>query len=396
MHLTVCTKNFVRLLKRAELDDLVVGFCHGHPGGYAEFSATDDDNERNLWRAASNRQGEPVSLASLLALPDDSFRGRVWTSAEVPTNARIRVNGASCALYGHPTLSESERCVLDRQARVFGQAFNDQLASLRVTVVGVGGTGSPLCLMLARAGVRHLAVIDPDLIELTNLHRLHMAMTSDVGVAKAHAVAREIDRLGLSVHCVPIVANVTDKVCRDALKASDLIFCATDDHAGRFFLNRFAYFYETLVIDMGLAVDIGDDRAVRDMTGRTTQLYPGAPCLICRRVVDPHRAREEQLRLTDPEAFRSLEEEGYVLGRGNPDPAFISMTTSVACMALEEAVQAYSEYRGAELSASQRLRRFHLLEDRRSGGIPDADCPICGTREVWARGDVVPFLDRVN
>lgn len=44
----------------------------------------------------------------------------------------------------------------DRQRRLFGQSFNDNLSSLRVCVVGCGGTGSPVSLLLARRGWAHI------------------------------------------------------------------------------------------------------------------------------------------------------------------------------------------------------------------------------------------------
>ena len=64
-------------------------------------------------------------------------------------------------------------------------------------IIGAGAVGSVLSEMLARAGVRDLTVIDPDLLEAGNLVR-HTLLISDVGRAKAGAVA---DRLtGATLH----------------------------------------------------------------------------------------------------------------------------------------------------------------------------------------------------
>ena len=114
-----------------------------------------------------------------------------------------------------------------------------------------------------------------------------------------------------------------------------MVFCCTDDHASRLLLNRFAYFYEIPVIDIGLAIERGEVD-VKDMTGRVTRLGPGSPCLLCRNIVDPRRASEEELRAKDPEAYARQVNEGYILGGGDPEPAFISMTTSVATLAMED------------------------------------------------------------
>lgn len=265
-----------------------------------------------------------------------------------------------------------------------------------MTVVGAGGTGSPLATMLVRAGVGKGAVIDDDKIEESNLHRLWGVGHNNIGEYKAEALVRSLKELQLGSDIIGLNHNILEPVCRDTLKSSDVIFCATDDHAGRMMLNRFAYFYETPVIDIGLAIQIGNGASIKDMTGRVTSIYPGSPCLLCRNIVDPRKAREQELRKKSPEEFQRQKLEGYVLDGGDPEPAFIGMTTSVACLAMDEFSQMLSGFRGNKRVVTQRLRRFQIPEDRCSGGHPDADCPICASNEYWGIADVKPFLDRVN
>ena len=88
--------------------------------------------------------------------------------------------------------------------------------------------------------------------------------------------------------------------------------------------------------------------------------------------------------------------EGYILGGGDPEPAFISMTTSVATLAMEELLQLMTGFRGDDGVVTQRLRRFQVPEDRRAGAKKDPDCPICSETDCWGLGDVTPFLDRVS
>ena len=395
-HLTLRTESFVKLLKHAQLQNLVPGFLHGHPSGHAGFSQRDDKNESALSKAAQNRNGNTTQLVSLLALPDGGMMARVWESPDSPKDIKVLTSGNTKHLLTRSTTPARKVSRLDRQARVFGEGFNQVLKNLRVTIVGAGGTGSPLAIMLARSGVGKLAVIDPDIVEASNLHRLHGATTEDIGQPKSEVLASYIRSFGLEVDAIGIVGNVLDAEYRNLLKSSDIIFCATDDHAGRMMLNRFAYFYETLVIDLGLAVEPRGSRPVCDMTGRVTLIYTGAPCLLCRNIIDPRRAREEELMRRSPDEYEKQEREGYLLGGGNPEPAFISMTTSVACMALEELAQTISSFRGRKRMVNQRLRRFQIPEDRCSGGNSNEDCPICSSREYWGIGDITPFLDRVG
>ena len=394
-HLTMKTTSFVRVLQEVG-DNFVAGFIHGHPSGADNFSQMDDENEKALLSAAQNRNGKNSKLVSLIILPNGRILARCWNSIHNVEKCDVTITGPNFFRFEKDKSIISKDENLDRQARIFGNNFNHLLSKIRILVVGAGGTGSSLALMLARAGVKHLCVIDPDTVEATNLHRLYGAQYKDIGNPKAQVLADHIKSINVGTNIVGIVGNILDSDYIDAIKSADLIFTATDDNASRLLLNRYAYFYLTPVIDLGLASDINENGVVKDLTGRVTLLYPGATCLLCRRVIDPIRAREEELQRRSPEEFEGQLKEGYIIGGGAPEPAFISMTTSTACMALNEFTQMCSGFRGEKRTITQRLRRFHIPEDRISGGEPDPDCSICGSTSYWGRGDMKPFLDRIS
>ena len=207
-------------------------------------------------------------------------------------------------------------------------------------------------MLLARLGVGQLALFDDDIIvDVTNLNRLHGARRADADAMrpKVEVVAREITEHGLGVRAVPIRHWIGDPLCRDALKAGDVIFGCTDDHDGRLLLNRLAYFYLIPVIDMGLAIDPKPNRSgLRDLTGRITVLFPEAPCLLCRGIVDPVAARDEELRRRAPEEYERRKREAYVHGSGDPAPAVVTFTTATACLAVDELLQALTGFRSPE------------------------------------------------
>jgi len=64
----------------------------------------------------------------------------------------------------------------------------EDLASLRVNIIGAGGIGSPTALALAKMGVEHLTVFDPDTVELHNLPN-QVFRFEDLGRAKVEALA---------------------------------------------------------------------------------------------------------------------------------------------------------------------------------------------------------------
>ena len=398
-HVTWSTGSYVKLLKRANEEGLVPGIVHTHPYGPARFSGQDDRNEKALLRFARNRNGKGATLVSVLLTGNDQICARLWPDFHGPLNATtLRVIGKRLTIQS-PTAEIGDPDFLARQALAFGASLNAQLRAMRIGVVGCGGTGSATAMLLARLGVGHLLLFDEDLVEVTNLNRLHGARRADADAMrpKVEVLAREITELGVGCRVVPVRRWIGDPLCRDALRSCDVIFGCTDDHDGRLLLNRLAYFYLIPVIDMGLAIDPGaDGYRLRDLTGRITILFPGAPCLLCRGTIDPSEARDEDLRRRSPEEYERRKREAYVRGGGDPAPAVVTFTTATACLAVDELIQALTGFRGSDGWVWQRTRRFDLLRDRRPGASPQPHCALCCSTAYWGRGDVDPFLDRVG
>src|SRR5207245_7105232 len=83
-----------------------------------------------------------------------------------------------------------------RQASVQGIGTEglERLGNARVAVVGCGGVGSAAADYLARSGIGYLRVIDQDIVDLSNLHRLHGARASDIYKPKAEVIANAFSR----------------------------------------------------------------------------------------------------------------------------------------------------------------------------------------------------------
>ena len=401
-HVTWSTASYVKLLKRAKDEGLVPGIVHTHPNGPASFSEQDDQNETDLVQLACNRNGEDRRLVSILLTGDAQVKARLWPDIRDPIDAvSVRVVGRRFTVHPLTPPNPADTDFLARQALAFGASLNEQLRAMRVGVVGCGGTGSATAMLLSRLGVGQLALFDDDIVDVTNLNRLHGARRADADAMrpKVEVVAREIAELGLGVRVVPIRHWINDPLCRDALKSCDVIFGCTDDHDGRLLLNRLAYFYLIPIIDMGLAIDPkSDGHGLRDLTGRVTTLFPGAPCLLCRGIVNLVAARDEDIRRRSPEEYERRKREAYVLGGGDPAPAVVTFTTATACLAIDELLEALTGFRSLEDDDRvwQRTRRFDLLKDRRPGAAPKADCPVCSSKDYWGRSDIDPFLDRAG
>lgn len=392
-HVTWQTDGFIRLLNDAKTACLVPALVHTHPKGKAKFSEQDDRNEAELARTALLK-GMP-GLISILIAGNGSISARIWTQTDKFVDiGRILHSGPRLRISG---LKASPEAFLDRQVRLFGKEASRQVSGFRCGIAGGGATGSALLPLLLRLGVDEAVQFDKDIVDETNLNRLHGARRSDVDakIPKTSIHTRTVLESGLGMTLVSVNTWAGHPATWDALKACDVVFCCTDDHAGRLLLNRFARFYGIPVIDVGLAMQRRTDTAY-DLFARVSTLVPGHPCLLCGDYVDPRHAREEALRRNDPDAYQRLKEEAYVLGEGDPSPAVITFTTEAATMAVNEWLAGVTGLAGAGGMLPTRMRRFHARDERRPLVDSRIGCPCCNQAETLGRADVQPFLDMVS
>jgi molybdopterin-synthase adenylyltransferase len=120
-----------------------------------------------------------------------------------------------------------------------GPAGLEKLRSARVAVVGVGGVGSSAAFYLAEMGVGHLKLIDQDIVETTNLHRLHFP-NEYLYHPKAEAAAETLPRYSPWVEVEPIVDTLRKDNVRELLSASDMVVDGLDNFRSRYLLNHHA------------------------------------------------------------------------------------------------------------------------------------------------------------
>src|SRR5258706_1018693 len=101
--------------------------------------------------------------------------------------------------------------------------------AMKVTIVGAGGLGGPLALALAAAGLE-LVIVDPDVVEASNLHRQIQFTPRELGVAKAPALAAAVVARGGSAKGYQLRWTADDA---DDL-AGDVIVDGSDDPDTKF------------------------------------------------------------------------------------------------------------------------------------------------------------------
>lgn len=397
-HITWKTDSFIRLMGQCRDGDIIPAIVHSHSAGTDFFSPQDDRNERELFKLLKKRNGRDAKMLSLILTRDGRILARLWSGADAQELDRVFVCGKRYSLH-YPGRGDGQPVEhLNRQALALGEMFNADMSRMRIAVVGCGATGSATATMLARLGVGYLALFDKDRVEDTNLNRLHGATMADVRdrLFKADVLSDYISQMGLGTTTVPVTEWIGNTDCLDALKSCDLIFGCTDDHFGREFISNYAYFYNTPVIDCGLAIKVKEGSTPPELEafeGRVSVVQPGKACLCCRGIVNSRIAAEQALKLSDPDEYQRRKKEAYVLGEGNPSPAVVTFTTAVSSMAIDEMIHRFQGFRGENGSIDQRLHRFKFPKDQRQACTPESGCPICDRTHTWGLGDTQPLLD---
>jgi tRNA A37 threonylcarbamoyladenosine dehydratase len=89
--------------------------------------------------------------------------------------------------------TDEMRTQFSRTELLIGRSGIARLQGSKVTVFGIGGVGSFTVEALARLGIGHFKLIDPDKICLTNLNRQLIALHSTLGQSKVQVMKKRIE-----------------------------------------------------------------------------------------------------------------------------------------------------------------------------------------------------------
>ncbi len=407
IHMVINLRKFPDLYLRCENEQLELGFIHSHPDGSPGFSEKDAVNEQNILKGVAGCNGDKAFLISMI-LCEGKWVARVrrGTSPLDPVNAKhVIVLSDKLAIHLTDSVADVPEN-LSRQAAAFGNAFNKQLQSLRIAVVGLGGTGSPTATMLARCGVGELILIDGDLLERSNMNRVRGYIDTDIGQSKATSLARFIESLGLGTAVYPIQGYLHQSPeALDAISSADIIFGCTDDSIGRDILNQAIYYHAQLLIDLGLAgfIDIrqhGGEAYLRDHRSRVSCILPEAgACLRCQKVINDDSIKYQQAMEDRPELAELdaevLEKEFYLRGGGTAAPGVGPFTGACANNAVATLMDLLSGFR----DISTDLRQDNIWIDyvhmiiHSNEPLDNPDCVFCRTGEILVKQEKKYRLD---
>lgn len=106
----------------------------------------------------------------------------------------------------------------ERTAVLLGQNGVDRLENSHVCVIGIGGVGGYVCMMLARAGVGNLTLVDFDKVDETNINRQVVANVKTVGKLKTEVMKDMISEINPNCNVTVVSERFNKKLAEDLFK----------------------------------------------------------------------------------------------------------------------------------------------------------------------------------
>ncbi|MBE0513132.1 HesA/MoeB/ThiF family protein [Candidatus Bathyarchaeota archaeon] len=172
------------------------------------------------------------------------------------------------------SFSSAELERYDRQIRIkgLGKSGQSKLKNARVMVVGAGGLGCPASFYLVAAGIGHVAVVDKETVELSNLNRQILHWSNDLGRPKGVSMVEKLRQLNPEVTVEALQKIVTTHNARQLVKGFTVVVDALDNWRTRFLLNKACVKEKIPFVHAG----------VYALYGQITTILPGkGPCLQC-------------------------------------------------------------------------------------------------------------------
>lgn len=379
----------LELTNRYDVDTMIDVHTHPFTQESVSFSATDDGGEQRFFRFLKEKFAG-IHYASIV-FSQSKYSARVWTLSSGSLYARkallktqtSRENIASANFRedtdDEKTVVTAEEGFFHRSALVLGLDVMRTLMHHQViTVVGVGGLGSIIAEHLIHMGFHEINLIDPDVLEVSNLNRVVGAYYKDAQQqrSKVEVVKRHLTSINPNASVEAYQKDVYDKEMESVLALSDWMIVATDNHSSRLKAQQLSVQYFVPLLSVGVNISVKGS-TIEDMSGEVITARVGDYlCLRCLNRINPTKVASE--RHPDQTIRDALVKRGYVTGRDIKEPAVKTLNTFVATMAVEVLINQYTEARRhVPVLVYENNGSMSLYEDRESVQQRSKRCSLC-------------------
>lgn len=380
-------------LEKAMNTGLSVIKIHSHPGGYRQFSGTDDVSDKQLFSSIYGWLDTDEPMASLIMMPDGELMGRsIWPNGLGRPLRSIRAVGDDIKYWFSEEVKVDVPAHAIRIVQTFGEGTYSLTRRLHAGIVGCSGTGSITIEQSARNYIGELDIVDPETIDHKNLNRILNSTWQDTDnqAPKVDVIKGAIEKMGLGTL---VNTHPFDLISIDVIKAlsqCDVIFGCMDSVDGRHILNKIASYYLIPYIDMGVRIDADGIGGIESINGAIHYIRPGGSSLLSRGVYTQADLEATMMKRHTPELYKERAEQGYIRGVRVDQPAVISVNMQIASMAFNEFLARVHPYR-VEPNSKYAQRRVVISDPEASTDMDDGE--TCRIFSKWVGlGDQQPLL----
>lgn len=121
--------------------------------------------------------------------------------------------------------------LFSRNIGIYTQEVQEALRLATAAIAGVGGPGGALAVTLARNGIGHLKIADPDIFEVHNINRQYGAGMHTIGKRKVDVLEQILLDINPHLQVTTYSEGITKKTISDFLDAADVVIDAIDYNA---------------------------------------------------------------------------------------------------------------------------------------------------------------------
>ena len=384
-------KALVELTNRYDVDTIVDVHTHPFTEGRVSFSGTDDADEQTFCRFL-NEHFEGLNYASIV-FSQRQYSARVWTlnnGSAVAKRALLKTQtsreGITSSDFQEYTDEQYEKTAVTAGEGFFHRStlalgldvmrtiMRDQV----ISIIGVGGLGSVIAEHLIHMGFHEINLIDPDVLEMSNLNRVVGAYYEDAKQRryKVDVVKRHLTSINPRASVLACKKDVHDQEAERVLALSDWMIVATDNHSSRLRVQELSVKYFVPLLSVGVNITVKDNK-LEDMSGEVITARVGDRlCLSCLNRINPIKVASE--RHPDQGIREALVKRGYVTGSDIKEPAVKTLNTFLATMAVEVLINQYTEARRhVPILVYENNGCMSVYEDRESVQLRNKHCFLC-------------------
>jgi len=384
-------KTLVELTNRYDVDTIIDVHTHPFLQGRVSFSATDDGDEETFFLFLKEKFAG-IHYASIV-FSQGKYSARVWTFSSGSILARkallktqtSRENIASSDFredtdeHYEKTALTGEEGFFNRSASVLGlDVMRTIMHHQVISIVGVGGLGSIVAEHLIHMGFHEINLIDPDVLEVSNLNRVVGAYYKDAQqqLYKVDVVKRHATNINPNATVLACKSDVREKEMERVLALSDWIIVATDNHSSRLKVQELSVQYFVPLLSVGVNITVKENK-IEDMSGEVITARVGDYlCLHCLNRINPIKVASE--RHPEKTIREALVKRGYVTGQDVKEPAVKTLNTFLATMAVEVLINQYTDVRRhVPILVYENNGSMSMYEDRESVQLRNKHCFLC-------------------